>query len=212
MHAPQRHAGQSAPSPWVTRFAPLVPAGEVLDLACGSGRHARFFAARGHVVLAVDRDAGALAQLAAHADAGLTTFHHDLENPGGGAAGGATTGTCGNAPSWPFAPGRFSAIVVTNYLHRPLMASMVASLAPGGILLYETFACGNERFGKPSNPDFLLLPGELLQLAAIPGHSLRVVAFEDGYVDLPAPAMVQRLCAMRPADDGAGAAPFQPRL
>ena len=163
------------PSPWVRRFAPLVPAGEVLDLACGGGRHARLFAALGHPVLAVDRDPQAL--LAA-AGPGIATLEHDLEREGA---------------AWPFETGRFAGIVVTNYLHRPLLAELVASLAPGGVLIYETFALGNEAYGKPSNPAFLLRSGELLDMAA--GGGLRVLAYEDGVVTEPKPARVQRLCA-----------------
>jgi SAM-dependent methyltransferase len=109
-------------------------------------------------------------------------MHHDLEREGA---------------QWPFAAGRFAAIVVTNYLYRPLLAQLAASLAPDGVLIYETFALGNEAFGKPSNPDFLLRPGELLGLARDAG--LRVIAFEDGCVATPKPAMVQRLCAAGPA-------------
>jgi SAM-dependent methyltransferase len=168
-----------SPSSWVRRFAPLVPAGEVLDLACGSGRHARLFAALGHPVLALDRDPQALA---ATAGEGIATMEYDLERDGA---------------AWPFAPGRFAGIVVTNYLHRPLMASLMSSLAPEGVLIYETFAVGNERFGKPSNPGFLLRRGELLGHASKAG--LAVIAFEDGFVEQPKPAMVQRLCASGPA-------------
>jgi SAM-dependent methyltransferase len=168
---------QDTPSSWVRRFAPLVPAGEVLDLACGSGRHARLFAALGHAVLALDRDPQALASAAG---AGIATMPYDLEADG--------------AP-WPFAAGRFAGIVVTNYLHRPLMPSLMASLAPGGVLIYETFAIGNETFGKPSNPNFLLRRGELLEHAR--AGALAVIAFEDGFVEQPKPAMVQRLCASR---------------
>jgi SAM-dependent methyltransferase len=165
-------------SSWVRRFAPLVPpAGEVLDLACGSGRHARLFAARGYSVLALDRDPVALAQAARD---GVQIMEYDLEAEGA---------------AWPFAPGRFGGIVVTNYLHRPLMPALMASLAPGGVLIYETFAIGNEAFGKPSNPDFLLRRGELLDHARNAG--LSVIAFEDGFVEKPKPAMVQRLCACR---------------
>lgn len=167
------------PSRWVRRFAPTVPPGEVLDLACGSGRHARLFAALGHPVLAVDRDPAALA---ASAGQGITTMQCDLEAEGA---------------AFPFAAGRFAGIVVTNYLHRPLLAQLMASLAPGGVLVYETFAIGNEAFGKPSNPAFLLRPGELLEWAAQAG--LRVIAFEDGCVELPKPAMVQRICMAGPA-------------
>jgi SAM-dependent methyltransferase len=164
-------------SSWVRRFAPLVPEGEVLDLACGSGRHARLFAALGHPVLALDRDPAALA---ATSGPGIQTMAYDLEEDG--------------AP-WPFEPGRFAGIVVTNYLHRPLMPALMASLAPGGVLIVETFAIGNETFGKPSNPNFLLRRGELLDHARQGG--LSVIAFEDGFVEQPKPAMVQRLCASR---------------
>jgi SAM-dependent methyltransferase len=173
------HADLLEASPWVRRFAPLVPGGEVLDLACGGGRHGRLFAARGHPVLAVDRDAAALA---AAAGPGITTLQADLEAEG--------------AP-WPFGTKRFAGIVVTNYLHRPLMPDLLRSLAPGGVLIYETFALGNEALGKPSNPAFLLAPGELLALAGQGG--LRVIAYEDGVVTAPKPALVQRLCAAGPA-------------
>ncbi|HWJ95792.1 MAG TPA: class I SAM-dependent methyltransferase [Telluria sp.] len=170
------------PSRWVRRFAPLVPPGEVLDLACGSGRHARLFASLGHPVLALDRDPAALA---ASAGQGITTMPYDLEAEGA---------------AFPFEPGRFAGIVVSNYLHRPLLAQLMASLAPNGVLVYETFALGNEAFGKPSNPAFLLRPGELLEWAAQGG--LRVIAFEDGRVELPKPAMVQRICMAGPAFGG----------
>ena len=175
------HVSLATASPWVRRFAHLVPPGEVLDLACGSGRHARLFAALGHPVLALDRDPQALA---AAAGPGIVTLEHDLEAEGA---------------AWPFAPGRFAGIVVTNYLHRPLFAHLAAALAPGGILVYETFARGNERFGKPSNPAFLLAPGELLDMAR--DHGLTVLAYEDGRVDAPRPARVQRLCAAAPGAD-----------
>ena len=177
------HAATDRPSAWVARFAPLIPPGEALDLACGSGRHARLLAARGLRVTALDREPVALA---AAKGPGIATLAHDLE-----AAGSV----------WPFAPGRFNGIVVTNYLHRPLFDAIAAALAPGGILIYETFAQGNEVFGKPSNPDFLLAPGELLDLAARGG--LRVLAYEDGVVMHPKPAREQRLCAAGAAFDGA---------
>lgn len=169
MHAP------AAASPWIARFAACVPPGEVLDLACGGGRHARLFAALGHPVLAVDRDPDALSHAAAP---GISVLRHDLEEEGA---------------AWPFETGRFAGIVVTNYLHRPLLRDLMASLAPGGVLLYETFALGNEAYGKPSNPAFLLRPGELLEWAQAGG--LQVLAFEDGIVTRPKPARVQRLCA-----------------
>jgi SAM-dependent methyltransferase len=163
-------------SPWVARWAPLIPQGAALDLACGSGRHARLLASLGHAVTALDRDPQALA---AAAGQGIATVLHDLEAPGA---------------AWPFAPGSLAGIVVTNYLHRPLFGQIATALAPDGVLIYETFARGNEIFGKPSNPDFLLNPGELLELAARGG--LRVVAYEDGVVTQPKPARVQRLCAV----------------
>jgi SAM-dependent methyltransferase len=174
-----------AVSIWVARWAPAVPPGEVLDLACGSGRHARLLAGLGHPVIALDRDAQALTACAGQ---GIATVQHELEAPGA---------------AWPFAPGRFAGIVVTNYLHRPLFGQIAAALAPDGMLVYETFARGNEIFGKPSNPDFLLNPGELLELASRGG--LRVLAYEDGVIDRPKPARVQRLCAVGPAFDLSGA-------
>jgi SAM-dependent methyltransferase len=163
---------------WVRCHAPLIPQGEVLDLACGGGRHARALAALGHPVLALDVDPLALAKAAGP---GITTLQLDLEQEG---------------VLWPFDAGRFAGIVVTNYLHRPLMPDLLASLAPGGVLIYETFAIGNELFGKPSNPAFLLQPGELLDLAGANG--LRIVAFEEGVVQRPKASMVQRLCCVKP--------------
>jgi SAM-dependent methyltransferase len=165
-------------SPWVARFAPLAKAGEALDLACGSGRHTRLLAARGMQVLALDRNAELLGPLAGPK---VATLVHDLE---------------AEDAVWPFEPGRFALIVVTNYLHRPLFPHLAASLRPDGILVYETFAQGNQIYGKPSNPDFLLAPEELLGLAREGG--LQVLAFEDGHVDRPHPAQVQRLCAAGP--------------
>ena len=165
--------GTEDPSPWIRRWTHLVPAnGTVLDLACGGGRHARWFAARGHQVTAVDRDAAALATLQGTAE----TIEADIEN----------------AP-WPL-PGRtFDAVVVTNYLWRPLFPQILAAVAPGGVLLHETFAQGNETVGKPSRPDFLLAPGELLSAY---GGELRVVAFEDGFLAEPE-RFVQRIAAVR---------------
>ncbi|MCC6868197.1 MAG: class I SAM-dependent methyltransferase [Burkholderiales bacterium] len=173
---PQR----AAPSPWIARFAHLVaPGARVLDLAAGGGRHARFFAARGARVLAVDRDAAALASCA-EVD-GIETHVADLE-----------TG------AWPLAGETFDAIVVTNYLHRPLFAALRTALTAAGVLLYETFAQGNERYGRPANPDFLLDPGELLALAARP-PALTVVAFEQGAVVTdPGCRIVQRIAAVGP--------------
>jgi SAM-dependent methyltransferase len=164
--------GTEAASPWIERWAHLVPAnGTVLDVACGHGRHSRFFARRGCRVTSVDRDAAALASI--------------------GTAGEAVQADIENGP-WPFAGRTFDAVVVTNYLWRALLPTIVGSVAPGGVLLYETFAAGNEAFGKPSRPDFLLQPGELLRACA----SLEVVAFEQGRLGGP-PRVIQRIAARR---------------
>ena len=175
LHAEQR------PSDWIRRFAPLVaPGGRVLDVACGAGRHTRLFAERGCAVVAVDREPRLDPDL--QADARVDLRVADLEQG-----------------PWPLTGERFDAVVVTNYLHRPLFPHLLAALAPGGVLLYETFAVGNAAFGKPGNPAFLLAPRELLDAFA----TLRVIAFEDGYEENPRPAMVQRIAATRPAADGA---------
>lgn len=171
---PTRH-DPTAPSPWVCRWVDRIPArGRVLDLACGSGRHALYFAARGHPVDAVDRDAEAIVALGG--TPGIAARCADLE-----------------AGPWPYAGHSFAGVVVTNYLHRPLFPDLIAVLAPGGALIYETFAAGNERYGRPSNPDFLLRPGELLELVI---GRLRVIAYEDLFVTHPRPAVVQRICAI----------------
>ena len=173
------HGAATPPSPWVRRWAARLPKGEtVLDLACGGGRHTRLLLARGHPVLALDRDVSGLAELAGRP--GLEVMAADLEDGG----------------AFPLAGRRFAGIVVTNYLYRPIMPVLVAAVAPGGVLIYETFAKGNERFGKPANPDHLLDPGELLE--AVRGR-LRVIAYEDRVVRRPWPAAVQRICAVREA-------------
>ncbi len=172
--------GADEASPWVLRFAASVPPGaRVLDVACGRGRHARLFAAQGCAVDAVDVDAEAGASLAEVR--GVRFLRADLE-------GGP----------WPYAGRHFDAVVVTNYLHRPLFPLLTDSLAPGGMLIYETFMSGHERFGRPANPDFLLRPRELLDVF---GAALAVLAFEEGVVSLPRPARVSRLCAVRAAGD-----------
>jgi len=165
------------PSAWVTRFGRGARAdGPVLDVACGGGRHTRWFAAHGHPVVAVDRELAGVGDLAG--DAGIELVEHDLED----------------GSPWPFAGREFAVVVVTNYLYRPILTDLVRSVAHGGWLLYETFAVGNERFGHPRNPDFLLRPGELLD--AVQG-ALRVVAYEDVVVEHPRPAAVQRIAATR---------------
>ena len=179
------HLQQDQPSAWVRRFAPLMPHGQVLDLACGGGRHSRLLASLGLDVLAVDRDPQSLAATAGER---IRTLAFDLERP-----------AVETDPAFPLAEGRYTGIVVTNYLHRPLLPLLLSSLAEGGVLVYETFAQGNGQFGKPSNPDFLLAPGELLQAVADhPDRSgFHVIAYEDGYIASPKPAMVQRICVRR---------------
>lgn len=169
------------------RFAPLIRAGgTVLDLAAGHGRHARALVAAGLEVEAVDRDQAALDAL--RRLAGVRVHAADLE-----------------AGAWPFGARLFDAIVVTNYLWRPVLPHLAAALAPGAVLIYETFGVGNEKFGKPSNPEFLLHDGELLDLAR--NAALTVVAFESGLVARPGFAVVQRMCACR-ADANAAPAPL----
>lgn len=164
--------GEQAPSGWVLRWSHLVPpGGSVLDVACGMGRHLRWFHARNHPVVGVDRAPDAIESVAELGEAVLA----DIESG-----------------PWPFAGRTFDAVVVTHYLWRPLLPAIVASVAPGGVLIYETFAAGNETVGKPSRPDFLLRPGELLDSCT----GLRVVAFEDGFLDGPA-RFVQRIAAVR---------------
>lgn len=177
------HQAIANPSPWVVRFAPWIKAGgAVLDVAAGSGRHSLFLAQHGFTVLAIDRDAEALGLLkSAAGNLPIATHEQDLE--------GAT------GPLLPGQLGLVDAIVVTNYLYRPHLDALPALLAEGGILLYETFAQGNAEFGKPSNPDFLLQKGELLNFAL--RHDLTVLAYEDLYQPQPKPAMIQRLCAVK---------------
>jgi SAM-dependent methyltransferase len=177
------HQASDLCSPWVRRFASLIPSSSnVVDLACGGGRHTRYLANLGHSVLAVDKDVSALAAAPSH---NITPLCFDLE-----------LSDSASHTDWPLLPSQFGGIIVTNYLHRPLMQDLVASLCDGGVLIYETFAKDNGLFGKPSNPDFLLMPGELLRLATL-RPDLHVLAFEDGYVSEPKSAMVQRICLIR---------------
>ncbi len=180
------HLGMLEPSPWVRRFARLVPKpGTVLDLACGGGRHARYFLALGYRVVAVDKEVDALADLETRAE----VVRADLED----------------GSAWPLPGRQFAGIVVTNYLYRPIFPHLFESLAPGGVLVYETFAQGNERFSPPRNPDHLLKSGELLRRVA---GAMQVVAYEHGLVERgDCPGVVQRICAIKdleasPREDG----------
>ena len=160
----------------MARWAPLVERGPVLDLASGAGRHARLFAGRGLEVLAVDREDHGLGEIA-----NIRFLKADLED----------------GRPWPLAGRRFAAIVVTNYLHRPLLPILPTCLGPGGVLIYQTFAVGNECFGRPSNPEFLLRPNELLESFAA---TLTVVGYEWGEIREPRPAVIQRICAVKSPD------------
>ncbi|MDO5692872.1 MAG: class I SAM-dependent methyltransferase [Pseudomonadota bacterium] len=174
MSSPQASTTVPPPSPWVTRFTPLLrPGTSVLDVACGRGRHMRWFAQQGHAVTGVDRDAESLAVAREWGE----TLQADIENG-----------------PWPFTGRQFGAVVVTNYLWRPLLPTLLDAVEPGGVLLYETFAQGNETVGKPSRPDFLLRTGELLALCSDAGW--RIVAFEDGFLPQPE-RFVQRIAAVR---------------
>jgi len=178
---PALHDAQIAASPWVKRFAAYIPQGGlVLDLACGGGRHSHLLAQLGYAVLAVDQDVAAMEQ-SPHASITPKALNLELEE-------------------WPLAQVSCQGIVATNYLYRPHLDRLPEMLSEGGVLIYETFAQGNAQFGKPSNPDFLLKPGELLALAA--RHGLKVLAYEDIYVNEPKPAMVQRLCALKDGSKG----------
>ena len=167
---------RQAPSAWVRRFAPLISArGRVLDLACGSGRHACYLRKLGWRVTAIDRDEALVASL--QGLEGIDARLADLESQ-----------------PWPLDREVFDGVVVINYLHRPLLAKLISALAEGGVLIYETFAMGNEQYGRPSNPEYLLRRGELLEWIA---PQLQVVAFEQGIVSLPKPAVIERICAVR---------------
>ena len=161
-------------SAWVVRFLPLLrPGGCVLDLAAGGGRHTRLLLDHGHAVRAVDRDTTALQPLAGPR---CTVETMDLESD----------------EAWPLGGG-YDGIVVTNYLYRPLLPAIADALAPGGAVIYETYMLGNERLRRPRNPDFLLRPGELLDAFS----ALTIIAFEQGEVSEPHPAMTQRIAAMK---------------
>ncbi|MES2978165.1 MAG: class I SAM-dependent methyltransferase [Pseudomonadota bacterium] len=182
--------GSETATAWVRRFSPLIAAGgQVLDLACGTGRHARFLSALGHPVVLVDRSAEALAEAAAGLSGPSEVHVADLESG-----------------PWPFSGRQFAGLVITNYLWRPLFPAILTSLQAGGVLIYETFADGNETVGRPSRPDFLLRPGELLDVC----RGLRVIAFEDGYEfaqGAKGERFVQRIAAVSPIESRPGQPP-----
>jgi SAM-dependent methyltransferase len=174
------HAASNA-SPWVIRFASLIPlTGPVLDVASGAGRHAHWFLDQGRDVVAVDRDVSGLDDVREHDR--LEVVEVDLES----------------GEPFPLGQRRFAGVVVTNYLYRPLLDQLVSAVGAPGALLYETFAVRNERFGRPTRPEFLVRPGELLDVVR---GRLRVVAFEDLVVDDPRPAAVQRIAAVRDTEN-----------
>jgi len=173
-----RSAMPLAPSPWILRFAPMVPAGgRVLDLACGSGRHGRLFLDRGHPVTFVDRNVSGVGDLVGRSD--VEIIGADLET----------------GDPWPLGDRRFAGVVVTNYLWRPILPRITAAVTPGGLLIYETFAQGNEAFGRPCNPDFLLTAGELFE--AVRGE-LRILAYSQHIRGAPSQAVIQHIAAIRP--------------
>lgn len=189
--SPARHLKITRPSPWVARFCHLVADGaRVLDLAAGGGRHGRLMLERGQQVVFIDRDTSALADLA---DApGASVIETDMETGASPlAAGGVLAGE------------RFGAVIVTNYLYRPLFDDLIAAIEPGGVLIYETFARGNEVFSRPRNPDHLLKSGELLAAVA---DRMQVVAYEHGIIDAAdVPGVKQRLCAIKDLENPARA-------
>lgn len=171
------HSATTPPSPWVARFAPLArPGGTALDLACGGGRHGRLLRDSGMRVAFVDRDVSGLDDLLEDPESEI--IETDLESGNG----------------FPLAGRRFDCVVVTNYLWRPIMTAVLDTVAPGGLLVYETFGTGNERYGRPSNPDFLLRPGELREAVA---GAFAILAYEHGERTDPSPAVIQRIAAVR---------------
>jgi SAM-dependent methyltransferase len=210
----------TAVSGWVERWSGRIPErARVLDFACGAGRNLPPLLARGARITAADRDPAALAAIRARFPENRPAEHRSADGapPEHRSADGAplerAEAAASEAPApdlhllladlenapWPFAPASFDAVVCCNFLHRPRLDLMAALLAPGGLLIHETFADGNAKYGRPSNPAFLLRAGELFRSAERAG--LVVLAFEHGYVDRPGPALVQRVCAVRPPFD-----------
>jgi SAM-dependent methyltransferase len=164
------------PSPWIVEYVQLIrKGGRVLDLACGNGRHAIWLAKQGYQVDAIDRDAQVVSNMVGMDN--INVFIADLE-----------------AGDWPHSDRKYDGIIVSRYLYRPLLRTLAALLNPGGILIYETFMAGNERYGKPSNPDFLLLPNELFEVYS---PLLNIIAFEQGEEQTSRPAVMQRICAIK---------------
>lgn len=176
MATSQNHHGEAHQSGWVRRFSSLPPDGSILDVACGTGRHARLFLDLGRHVVGIDRYNAGVIDLLGRPDFEL--IEADLES----------------GEDWLAEDQKFSAVIVTNYLYRPLMPTLIDAVAPNGCLIYETFARGNERHGRPSNPKYLLSPGELL--SEVEGR-LSVIAYEHGFINTPRPAVMQRICAIR---------------
>jgi SAM-dependent methyltransferase len=176
-HSPH-HSPALDPSAWIVRFAgTIAEGGSILDLACGRGRHGRLFLANGHPVTFLDKDISAVADLAGTKRGKI--IEADLEESFG----------------WPLNGRHFDGVVVTNYLWRPILPAIIAAVAPGGVLLYETFADGNEAFGRPRNPDFLLRNGELIE--AVRGN-LEIIAYEQCQQEAPRSRIVQHIAARRP--------------
>ncbi|WP_333874693.1 class I SAM-dependent methyltransferase [Methylobacter sp.] len=164
------------PSLWIVKYAPLIrKGGWVLDLACGNGRHAIRLAEQGYQVDAIDRDAEVVSGMVGMDNINVSIA--DLE-----------------AGDWPQSEQKYDGIIVSRYLYRPMLSTLASLLNPGGVLIYETFMTGNERYGKPSNPDFLLLPNELFDVYS---PLLNIVAFEQGEQQTPRPAVMQRICATK---------------
>jgi SAM-dependent methyltransferase len=183
------HHGTEAPSAWVKRWSHLIkPQGTVLDVACGYGRHAYYFSQKNHYITLIDRSQEAIESIAIQAHV-CEKVVADIENQ-----------------PWPLLGRQFDAVVVTNYLWRPLMPTLLASLATGGVLIYETFAAGNETVGKPMRPDFLLRSGELLEVC----KNLHVVGFENGFTEAAGgqtPRFVQRIAAVH--EEAVSPAPYR---